>query len=109
MIRKLLDAGGKVQAFDPEAMDNVKGVIGDTISYASNAYEALQDADALLICTEWSVFRNPDLQEMSRLMKNKAIFDGRNLYETSKMSEEGFFYKSIGRTTVNKSKTLSTS
>ena len=100
MIDELTKAGAKVIAYDPEAMENVKGVMGDKISYAQNEYEALQDADALLICTEWGVFRNPDFDKMKSLMKDAVIFDGRNLFEISEMNEKGFYYSSIGRSVV---------
>lgn len=100
MIDELTKAGAQVTAYDPEAMENVKGVIGDKISFAQNEYEALQDADGLLICTEWGVFRNPDFDKMKSLMKDAVIFDGRNLFEISEMNEKGFYYSSIGRSVV---------
>ena len=99
-IQELLSEGATIQAFDPEAMENVKGVIGDTITYASNQYEALEGADALLIVTEWPVFRTPDFDKVKSLLKNQAIFDGRNLYKISEMKENGFDYFSIGREEV---------
>lgn len=102
MINELVKAGAKVTAYDPEAMENVKGVVGDTISFAGNEYEALKDADALLICTEWGVFRNPDFNKIKSLMKDSVIFDGRNLFETSEMNKNGFYYCSIGRSVVSK-------
>lgn len=100
MIRELLDAGATVAAFDPEATENVRKVVGDKITYCTDAYEALQDSDALLIATEWSVFRAPDFDKMKSLLKNKVIFDGRNLYDLQRMGELGFYYNSIGRETV---------
>jgi UDPglucose 6-dehydrogenase len=100
MIDKLTEAGAKVKAYDPEAMDNVRSQIGDKIEYAGTQYEALEGADALLICTEWPVFRNPDFDNVADKLSNKAIFDGRNLYEIEKMKSLGFYYKSIGRETV---------
>ncbi|MBX7051358.1 MAG: UDP-glucose/GDP-mannose dehydrogenase family protein [Flavobacteriales bacterium] len=100
MIEHLLEAGAKIVAFDPEAMDNVKKQKGYHISYANDQYSALEGADALLISTEWSAFRNPDFEKMAQLLKNKVIFDGRNLYDLDKMKELGYFYKSIGRETV---------
>ncbi|MFZ6051657.1 UDP-glucose dehydrogenase family protein [Halocola ammonii] len=100
MIEKLTAAGAKVKAYDPEAMENVRSQIGDKIEYASSQYEALDGADALLICTEWPVFRNPDFDKVAGKLANKAIFDGRNLYEIEKMKSLGFYYKSIGRETV---------
>jgi UDPglucose 6-dehydrogenase len=99
-IEALLEAGCSVTAYDPEAMENVKGVIGDKISYAKNPYEALENADALMIMTEWPQFRTPDFEEMTSKMKNKIIFDGRNLYELSQMRELGYQYVSIGREKV---------
>lgn len=97
MIRELLLAKAKVVAFDPEAMDNVKTVHGDTIEYAENMYSALKGADALLIATEWSVFRSPDFEKVSEGLKKKVIFDGRNLFEPAEMKELGYHYESIGR------------
>lgn len=97
MIDKLLAGGAKVVAFDPEAMPNVKGRIGDSIQYAQQALDALDGADCLLICTEWAVFRNPDFAAMEARMKGKVIFDGRNLYNNAKMARAGWTYRSIGR------------
>ena len=102
LIDELTKAGAKVTAYDPEAMENVKGVVGDKIAYAQNEYEALEDADALVICTEWGVFRNPDFDKMKSLMKDSVIFDGRNLFEISEMNKNGFYYSSIGRSVVSK-------
>lgn len=99
MIDALLGAGANVVAFDPEAMENVKNLLGTKIQFATNEYEALRDADALLICTEWGIFRNPDFSKMGSLLKDKVIFDGRNLFEVSEMNERGFYYSSIGRNT----------
>jgi UDPglucose 6-dehydrogenase len=70
------------------------------IEYTADQYSALQDADALLICTEWSAFRNPDFDKIAGALKTKTIFDGRNLYDLDKMKKLGFFYKSIGRETI---------
>jgi UDPglucose 6-dehydrogenase len=103
MIEKLTNAGAQVIAFDPEAMENVKDQIGDRIEYADRPMDVLDGADALLICTEWQVFRNPDFDEMSKRMKARVIFDGRNVYELDQMAERGFYYKSIGRNTVTPS------
>lgn len=96
-IKELLAAGASVAAFDPEAMNNVKKLLGNKITFAADHYEALKDADALLICTEWSLFRTPDFDKVKKLMKGKAIFDGRNLYGKDQMRELGFVYTSIGR------------
>jgi UDPglucose 6-dehydrogenase len=101
IIDQLLAAGAKVVAYDPEAMENVKHKLGDAISYASEQYEALAGADALVICTEWSQFRVPDLKKIAALLNNKVIFDGRNLYELDEMKAEGFYYASIGRSLVS--------
>ena len=97
MIDALTKEGADIIAFDPEAMDNVKRLVGDKISYASNEYEALKDVDALVICTEWGIFRNPDFDKMKAVMKDAVIFDGRNLFEIDEMTEKGFYYNSIGR------------
>lgn len=101
IIDKLVDAGASVVAYDPEAMDNVKGVIGDKIAYASNHYEALEGADALLIATEWSVFRTINFEKVSNALGQKVIFDGRNLYDLDDMKKEGYYYSSIGRAVVH--------
>jgi len=100
IIEALIARGAKVQAFDPEAMQNVNKEIGDMITYGKNQYEVLQNADALVIVTEWSVFRTPDFDMMKSLMRNKIIFDGRNLFELEELKEQGFYYESIGRATV---------
>ena len=101
MIEHLLEAGAQICAFDPEAMANVQKQKGYPIEYAKDQYSALQDADALLICTEWGEFRNPDFEKMKSAMKTPVIFDGRNLYDLSKMGDLGFTYHSIGRAKVN--------
>ncbi len=97
MIEELLKLGAEIIAFDPEAMDNVKRKLGDKITFAPGMYGALKEADALVICTEWGVFRNPNFKLMKELLKNNVIFDGRNLYDTYEIKEEGFHYESIGR------------
>ncbi|MFM6954047.1 MAG: UDP-glucose dehydrogenase family protein [Sphingobacteriaceae bacterium] len=101
IIEELLKAGAQVVAFDPEAMPNVKRVLGDRISFSENAYDAVHEADALLIATEWSVFRNPDFELLGQKLKNKVVFDGRNLYDLQKMIDLGFYYNSIGRKLIN--------
>lgn len=101
IIDKLIEQGATVKAYDPEAMSNVRKQIEDKIDYALNEYDALDNADALIICTEWSVFRTPDFKELDSRLKSKTIFDGRNLYEVKKMQERGYFYRSIGRETAN--------
>jgi len=100
IIDELLKAGATVAAFDPEAMPNVKGVIGDKITYTKDQYEALEGADALLVLTEWSVFRTPDFDKLASLLKAKVVFDGRNLYDIQKMIDCGFYYNSIGRKVI---------
>lgn len=97
MIDKLLSAGAAVTAFDPEAMDNVKAKLGDNIAFASSMMEAAQDADALLICTEWHAFRNPNFDRLKSTLKTNVVFDGRNIYSPDEMKTLGFTYYSIGR------------
>ncbi|MEM9895492.1 MAG: UDP-glucose/GDP-mannose dehydrogenase family protein [Bacteroidota bacterium] len=99
-IHELLDLGANVRAYDPEAMQNVKGVIGDKIVFASDEYDALKDADALMIMTEWPIFRTPEFDKIKSSLRNKVIFDGRNLYELDQMEQEGFEYYSVGRRTI---------
>ncbi|HRX00533.1 MAG TPA: UDP-glucose/GDP-mannose dehydrogenase family protein [Cyclobacteriaceae bacterium] len=96
-IKGLLTEGARIKAHDPEAMDNVHKMIGDKISYHATPYEAAQDADAILIATEWPEFRSPDFDKLSAIMKDKVIFDGRNLYDIEAMKDLGFKYISIGR------------
>ncbi len=97
VIRRLLDAGASITAFDPEAIDTTRAVLGDAIAYAADSYSALHRADALVICTEWNEFRRPDFDKMRRLMATPLVFDGRNLYDPGRMAEAGFEYYSIGR------------
>jgi UDPglucose 6-dehydrogenase len=99
IIEALLNKGAKVQVFDPEAMPNVKRKFGDKIVYALNKDEATVNADALIICTEWSLFRTPDFVALKSNLKQPVIFDGRNLYDLEEMQKEGFYYSSIGRET----------
>ena len=94
--------GATIAAYDPEAMPNVKAQIGDKIKFATNQYEALSGADFLIIATEWSEFRTPDFERIEKEIKNKIIFDGRNLFEVSKMKELGYHYESIGRASATK-------
>jgi UDPglucose 6-dehydrogenase len=101
IIDALTSAGATVTAYDPEAMPNVKGQIGDKIQYAANQYEALQNAAALIIATEWSEFRTPDFERMEQELKHKIIFDGRNLFDVAKMNDLGYHYESIGRADSN--------
>ena len=100
MIDALLAEGATVAAFDPEGIKNVRKQMGAIIRYASDEYDALKDADALVICTEWSEFRNPDFDRVRATLKQPMIFDGRNLYELDAMKERGFGYVSIGRKPV---------
>lgn len=102
MIDGLLKEGAQIAAYDPEAMENVKKQLGDKITYCENEYDTLQNADALLICTEWGIFRNPDFNRLKELMNNHAIFDGRNLFDTEAIAHQGFYYQSIGREIVGK-------
>ncbi len=97
LIEALLASGASVAAFDPEAMNNMKNSVGDKIRYASDPYNALDGADALLIATEWSLFRTPEFDRMKKVMKAPLVFDGRNLYDPLRMKELGFHYESIGR------------
>jgi UDPglucose 6-dehydrogenase len=99
-IEALLKNGAKITAYDPEAMENVRTVFGSRITFAKDHYEALRGAHALLICTEWSLFRTPDFNKMKKIMKGRVIFDGRNLYGLQQMKEAGFTYYSIGRSVV---------
>ena len=100
IIEKLLAAGASVTAYDPAAMDECKKRMGTKIGYASEPYQAAKDADALILVTEWTEFRLPDFQQLNTLLKNKLIFDGRNIYDPAEMKELGFTYYSIGRNTV---------
>lgn len=102
IIERLLAAGAKIRAYDPEAMENVKKIFGDKIHFAADQYDALTGADFLVIATEWSTFRSPDFERIVNSLKEKVIFDGRNLYNTEHMLGLGFNYISIGRETVTK-------
>lgn len=97
IIEALTKLGATITAYDPEAMNNVKSQIGDKIRYADSQYHALENADALIIATEWSEFRTPDFERLDQTIKHKVIFDGRNLFEVEKMRERGYYYESIGR------------
>ena len=97
VIDHLLTIGASVSAFDPEAMGHVKSIYGDRIQFASSQYDALVNADALIICTEWNEFRTPDFDRIASSSKAKVIFDGRNLYDIPAMEDMGFHYESIGR------------
>jgi UDPglucose 6-dehydrogenase len=97
MINALLQEGATITAFDPEAMNNVKKLLGDAIQYAPSQYETLTNADALIIATEWSEFRTPDFEMIESKLKQKVIFDGRNLFDVKQMDELGYHYESVGR------------
>jgi UDPglucose 6-dehydrogenase len=97
LIDTLREAGAEIVAFDPEAMPNVKQVLGDAIGYAESAYSALDQADALVVATEWAVFRNLNMDEIKNRLKAPVVFDGRNIFQPGKMKTLGFQYFSIGR------------
>ncbi|HPF09992.1 MAG TPA: UDP-glucose/GDP-mannose dehydrogenase family protein [Flavobacteriaceae bacterium] len=97
VLHALLEEGANISVFDPEAMENIKKQFGTQLTYASSMYDCLENADALIICTEWSIFRAPDFGKMKKLMNKPVIYDGRNLYRTEDMEAEGFIYSSIGR------------
>jgi UDPglucose 6-dehydrogenase len=99
IIDALLNEGASVSAFDPEAMSNVRQVLGDKIAYVDNQYECLKGADALIIATEWNEFRTPDFLKIVSSLKNKVIFDGRNLFDINAIKDLGFYYESVGRAT----------
>lgn len=104
IIDELLAEGAKVVAYDPEGMPNVQKLLGDKISYSEDRYKALEGADALLIVTEWPVFRTPDFDFMKEKLNAPVIFDGRNLYDLDRMKDHGFYYSSIGRKVVSNGK-----
>jgi len=95
IIDKLLDAGAKIRVFDPEAMDNVRRIYGEKLFYAVDQYEVLSDCDALMIMTEWNEFRSPQFDSMFHSIKDKVIFDGRNIFDPKEMQEKGFNYAEI--------------
>lgn len=99
-IKILLEKGAEINAYDIVAEENVRKIVGDKISYSKDMYAALENADCLLIATEWSEFKNPNFKLMAEKMNNKAIFDGRNMFSLEQVSNSGFFYKSIGRKTI---------
>ncbi|KJF43787.1 UDP-glucose dehydrogenase family protein [Draconibacterium sediminis] len=99
IIEKLLEAGASVAGYDPVAMHEAERILGDKISYAKDEYDALIDADALILVTEWSEFRLPNFRVMEKLLKSKIIFDGRNIYDPEELAELGFEYFAIGRKT----------
>jgi len=97
IIEELLKKGANIKAFDPEAMENVEKKFGNQVEFGTSMYNVLENSDALVICTEWSIFRTPDFIKMKNLLKNHVIFDGRNLYDLEEVKKEGFYYSSIGR------------
>ena len=101
MIEKLKNHDVDIVVYDPEALDNSRSILGDSVRYGEDQYSILSNADALVICTEWEVFRNPDFTKMKNLMKEPVIFDGRNLFNLKEMNSKGFYYSSIGRRIIN--------
>lgn len=97
IMEELLKHNITLKVFDPEAMPNVKRKLGNQLYYATNMYDAIKNVDALIICTEWSIFRTPDFKKLKENMNEPVIFDGRNLYDVSDIKAEGFKYSSIGR------------
>ena len=102
LVNELINAGAALRVFDPEAMGNIRNIMGDKLYYAENQYDAVKGADAMIIATEWSEFRNPDFERIATLLRHPAIFDGRNVYSLEKMQTLGFYYESIGRKVVHK-------
>ena len=102
IINALLEKGAKIQAYDPKAFDCAKMIFGDKITYAKSSYDALTDADALLLLTEWNEFRRPDFDRMKDLLKTPIIFDGRNQYNSTRLIQRGFEYTCIGKNTTDK-------
>ncbi len=100
LIKMLMSNGATVAAYDPEAMETTKAVLGDGIKYATHAYDALEKADSLIIVTEWNEFRTPDFNKIKQMLSEPVIFDGRNLYDLEKMKSIKFSYYSIGRETI---------
>lgn len=101
IINQLLEKGAKIKAFDPKAVDMAKRIFGDKIHYATNAYEAIDGADALLLLTEWNEFRRPDFERVKALLKTPVIFDGRNQYDAERMAGRGFHYFSVGKNVLS--------
>jgi len=97
IIDELLKEGAHICAYDPEAINNVRNLLGNKIEYAENQYDCLDGADALIIATEWNEFRTPNFLKIVTALKNKVIFDGRNLFEKDAIKELGFYYESVGR------------
>jgi UDPglucose 6-dehydrogenase len=104
IISALLESGASVCAFDPEAVANVKQIFGDRINFAETQYDCIENADALIVATEWNEFRTPDFDKILTLLKDPVIFDGRNVFDVQVMEKKGFHYESIGRSSVNQPK-----
>ncbi len=104
IISALLDSGASVCAFDPEAVNNVKQIFGDRINFAETQYDCIENADALIVATEWNEFRTPDFDKILSQLKDPVIFDGRNVFDVQVMEKKGFHYESIGRSSVNQPK-----
>jgi UDPglucose 6-dehydrogenase len=100
LIERILAAGGTVTAYDPVAMEEAKHILGDKINYATTEYGALENADALLLVTEWAEFRVPDFDKVKDALNNPVIFDGRNVYTPEAMADRGFDYYCIGINTL---------
>lgn len=100
IIDALLEKGATVTAFDPEAMVNARQLLNNRIRFAESQYDALEQADALIIATEWNEFRTPDFDKIASLLKSKAIFDGRNLFDLQQMNNLGYYYVSVGRKSI---------
>ena len=101
IINALLERGAKVQAYDPKAMDSAKEIFNNKITYAKSSYDALNNADCMLLLTEWNEFRRPDFDKIKSLMKDYVIFDGRNQYNSKRLIEKGFEYYQIGKQIQN--------
>ena len=101
MIEKLTDHDVEIVVYDPEALEKSRSILGDSVHYGEDQYSILNNVDALVICTEWEVFKNPDFTKMKTLMKEPVIFDGRNLFDLNEMTSKGFYYSSIGRRIIN--------
>jgi UDPglucose 6-dehydrogenase len=101
IIEDLLQEGASVKVFDPAAMETAKSILGEKVEYSDNLYAAIENVDALIIATEWTVFRTPSFSKMKTLMKENVIFDGRNLFDLGLMSRKGFYYNSIGRKIID--------
>ena len=101
LINSLLEAGADLRVHDPEALANVRAIYGERLTYCDRPYGALEQADALVIATEWNEFRNPDFEIMIRLLRQPVIFDGRNVFDLARMTALGFTYHGMGRAAVD--------